>query len=361
MIRCFRPRFGDAEIENIKNSMDSGVLACGPLVREFERRFGSVSLKKFNVGFNSASSAAFAIFAFLARKYGPCQIYAPSLSFSSPIWAARNCGHRVSFVDVSPENFSTCGEFISKAVEKHPPNALRKVIFPLLYGGISSIDLGSSQGNAITIVDGCHTVTPRVTSDYIFFSFHPVKPIGMGNGGMVSTDDEEAADFFTKFRDFGRTTRGESYDVIQTGFNCYMNDLNAAIGLGQLDIFKENLQTRKTITEFYNSRIDRDKYQIVSHIDAHGESSYYLYTVIAKTGERIDSLIRYMRANRIEVLIHYPLIHKLTYFRSERQEPLENSERVEGHFMNIPCHAAMSLEEAGRVGEVLNAYSSKSA
>jgi dTDP-4-amino-4,6-dideoxygalactose transaminase len=354
LIRCFRPRFGRAELERIKETLESGILASGPMVKEFENRFKTVSMKKFNIGFNSASSAAFAIFAYLERKYGQCQIYAPSLSFSSPIWAARTCGHRITFVDVSLESFSTSGELISRAIDKNPPNGRRTVILPLLYGGISSIDLGNLKDQAISVVDSCHTVNPRMDSDHIFFSFHPVKPISMGNGGMVSTDDADAADFFSKFRNFGRTPRGESYDVTQTGFNYYMNDLNAAVGLGQMEIFKENLQRRKAITEFYNSRINRDKYQLVSHVDSRGESSYYLYTLITKSMERVDELIAYLRRNGIEALIHYPLIHKLTYFRSEPQ--LENSEKVDRRFTNIPCHAAMTLKDAGKVVDALNAY-----
>ncbi len=336
--------------------MATGILASGPLVKEFENRFKTISMKKFNIGFNSASSAAFAVFAYLERKHGPCQIYAPSLSFSSPIWAARSCGHRISFVDISLESFSISEEFVSRAIDKHPPNGQKTVIFPLLYGGISSIDLGNLAEKAITVVDSCHTVNPRMDSDYIFFSFHPVKPISMGNGGMVSTDDADAADFFSKFRNFGRTPRGESYDVTQTGFNYYMNDLNAAVGLGQMEVFKENLQRRKATTEFYNSKINRDKYQLVNHVDSRGESSYYLYTLILKSMKRIDELIAYLRRNSIEALIHYPLIHKLTYFRSESQVYLENSEKVDGRFINIPCHAAMTLEDAGRVVDALNAY-----
>jgi perosamine synthetase len=357
LIRCFRPRFTGNELDRLKKCLDSGTLACGPLVAEFEEKWKSMSRKKFNIGFNSGSAASLAIFTFLSTKYGPCDVYAPSLSFSSPIWAARDCGHNIFFVDIFLQNFSTSGELIEKAIASSSSRPRKKkVIFPLLYGGIPRIDVGKSTDDAVLVVDACHTPTPSISSDYIFFSFHPVKPIGMGNGGMVSTDDEEAAQFFLKFRDFGRMHLDASYDVVQTGFNCYMNDLNAAIGLAQLDSYDENLRRRRSIAEFYDQHIDRERYQIPSHTDSSGKASYYLYTVVARNGKNVNGLIRHMESRGIEVSIHYPLIHKLSYFRTEPQVRLDTSEAVEGRFINIPCHSSMSVEDAKEVADSLNSY-----
>lgn len=345
------------ELERLKKCLDSGTLACGPLVAEFEEKWRSLSRKKYNVGFSSGSSASLAIFTFLRTKHGPCDVYAPSLSFSSPIWAARGCGHNILFADISLQSLSTSHEFIETALassRSDPPR--KKVIFPLLYGGIPRIDVGKSTDDAILVADACHTPTPSMDSDYIFFSFHPVKPIGMGNGGMVSTDDEEAAQFFLKFRDFGRMHLDASYDVVQTGFNCYMNDLNAALGLAQLDSYEENLRRRRSVAEFYNQHLDRERYQIPDHTDLGGKASYYLYTVITRNSKNVDGLIRHMESRDIEVSIHYPLIHKLSYFRTEPPVRLENSEAIEGRFINIPCHASMSPDDAKTIVDSLNSY-----
>jgi dTDP-4-amino-4,6-dideoxygalactose transaminase len=344
-------------LENLGKCLDSGILASGPMVKEFEAKWKAISVKKFNVGFNSGSSAAAAIFAFLKEKYGPCEVYAPSLSFSSPVWAAKQCGHEIGFVDVSTKNFCTSRQFIDKAMAPHASSSRKRVVFPLLYGGISSIDVQEPSEETIIVVDSCHTVNPRIESDYIFFSFHPVKPVAMANGGLVSTDDEAAAEYFLRFRNFGRSFTDVSYDVVQPGFNSYMNDLNAAIGLAQLDHYEQNIERRKKIAKLYDETIDQEKYDIVQHIDPEGRSSYYLYTIVAKELKRVDRLVHYLRSEGIETLIHYPLIHKLTYFRTEGQPVLENSERVEGRFLNIPCHASMTPEDAKFVAEAVNSYS----
>jgi UDP-4-amino-4,6-dideoxy-L-N-acetyl-beta-L-altrosamine transaminase len=211
--------------------------------------------------------------------------------------------------------------------------------------------------DAAFIVDSSHTVNPTMSCDFIFFSFHPVKPIAMGNGGVAATDDKAAAEFFRRFRNFGRVPLGISYDVVQTGFNFYMNDLNAAIGLGQLDVYKENMERRKAIAEIYNKIIDREKYDIVRHTDARGESSYYLYTVVTKHSKNVAGLMSFLRAKEIEAIIHYPLIHKLSFFSKQMpRSNLRNSEQVENRFINIPCHAAMEARDAEFVAVRLNEY-----
>ena len=357
MIQCFRPRFHGDELENLSKCLDSGVLASGPMVKEFEAKWKAISGKKFNVGFNSGSSAAAAIFAFLKEKYGSCEVYAPALSFSSPIWGAKQCGHEVRYVDVSTTNFCTSRKLINEMMASHAKSGRKRVVFPLLYGGISSIDLQKPSEDTTVVLDSAHCVNPAIKSDYIFFSFHPVKPVAMANGGMVSTDDEDASRYLLRFKNFGRSFTDVSYDVVQPGFNFYMNDLNAAIGLAQLDYYEENIERRKNITKLYDDAIDQKKYEVVHHTDPEGRSSYYLYTIIARELKQVDRLIQYLRAKGIETLIHYPLIHKLTHFKIERQPVLENSERVEGRFLNIPCHASMTLEDAGFVAEAVNSYS----
>ena len=357
MIRCFQPHFFGKEIENIKNCLESGILACGPLVKEFEKKFEEISKKKYNVGFNNGSAAAFAIFTYLKLKYGSCDVYAPSLSFSSPVWAAMECEHATKYVDISTKNFAISQETLEETYSKYSKDKRRKIVFPCLYGGISRLDIRKNDEDSIMVVDASHTVNPDMDSDFIFFSFHPVKPICMGNGGMVSTDDKEAFEFLMRYRNFGRAKVDYSYDVIQTGFNFYMNDLNAAIGLGQLGCYLGNLNVRKSITEFYNKNIDAEKYQIVDHIDSNGNSSYYFYTIILKRGKNINKLIEYMKTKKIETLVHYPLIHKLSFFKPEEEITLKNSEDVEGRFINIPCHASMKLDDAKIVMEALNNFS----
>jgi dTDP-4-amino-4,6-dideoxygalactose transaminase len=179
----------------------------------------------------------------------------------------------------------------------------------------------------------------------------------MGNGGIAATDDTEAAEFFRRFRNFGRVPLGISYDVVQTGFNFYMNDLNAAIGLGQLEVYKENMERRKVIAEIYNKTIDKEKYDIVRQVDSRGESSYYLYTVVTKHSKDVAGLMSFLRGKGIEAIVHYPLVHKLSFFSTQMPlSNLKNSEQVENRFINIPCHAAMKARDTEFVAETLNEY-----
>ena len=309
-MKVFESKFTKEEINPISKVIKTGQLGFGSNVLEFETQFQSFSNKKHNIATNSASAAAFIIFAYLKEKYGVCDVYTPSLGFTSPAWAAKHFGHNIIWVDINDNLLFDCRDYLNKRREENQP-----VVMPILYGGVSNIDNWDLEGDEIVVVDSAHCVTPTIKYDFSFFSFHPYKPICSSDGGMISTDDSEATEYFRNYRNFGRQNINDSYDITQEGFKFYMNNLNATIALISLKKYNKDLKIRK------------DNYSKLDNVLSHdSNSSYYFATKLSDDANKFNQDHQLSR--------HYPLLHKTKYFGSKTRLP--NTELLHNKIINLP-------------------------
>ena len=321
-MKILETKFTKEELEFLNPILQKGELGFGSNVSLFETEFQSFSGKTHNVATNSASAAAFMIFAYLKEKYGVCDVYTPSLAFTSPAWAAKHFGHNIIWVDVDNTLLFDLDDYRDKRrirCERYTDGGIKPVLMPILYGGISNIKefntLSEDNYNEIVVVDSAHCVTPTIKSDFIFFSFHPYKPICSSDGGMISTDNKEASEWFRNYRNFGRQNVGDSYDIIQNGFKFYMNNLNASIALISLSKYYSDLKIRKE----NHSKLDN----VLPHDE---KSSYYMATKIDKNANQFNQDHNLAR--------HYPLLHKTKYFNSDIKLP--NTELLHPQIINLP-------------------------
>lgn len=322
-MKALKHTFSLTALNNISQIIQSGNMGFGPNVGIFENAFKHYSNKEYNIATNSASAAAFIIFAYLKEKYGECNVYTPSLTFSSPVWAAKHFGHSIIFVDINDELLFDCKDYLKKSeISLWRNNPGRKnVVMPVLYGGVSNIPNWELRGDEIVVVDAAHCPHPTIKSDFLFTSFHPTKPICSPDGGMLSTNIEEAAEYFKSYRNFGRQSINKSYDIIQEGFKFYMNDLSAIIALESFRIYDVNLLNRIKTFEFIQ---DKFKDRFLKHDP---NSSYYFATLITDEVEQIN--LKYGLA------VHYPLLHKTQYYKDCT---LPNTERLHLKIVNLPLY-----------------------
>ena len=326
-MKVFESKFKPEDLIEVNKIIQSGELGFGPNVSVFENEFSSYSNKKFNTATNSASASAFLIFAYLKEKFGPCDVYTPSLGFTSPAWAAQHHGHHLSFVDVDDNLLFDTQDYLNKRTSER-----QTVIMPVLYGGVSTLSLKGLIGDEVVVVDSAHCATPTVKSNFIFFSFHPYKPICSSDGGMISTDDEEASNFFNSYRNFGRSNNINGYDIKQNGFKFYMNNLNATIALKSLSLYSKNLEDRRSnfqklkheVADFHSPIFNQN---LLGHDDM---SSFYFATIIADS-KKVDQIKKIYPTST-----HYPLMHKTTFYKSDNC--LYNSERLYSKIVNVPLH-----------------------
>ena len=161
-------------------------LGFGPKSGQFEKQFAKISNKKYNIATNSAGTAAFMIFDYLYYLYGLCNVFVPSLSFTSPAWAAKQVGHNLVFVDVNSYLMFDFLSYKSYGADK------RNILMPMLYGGASDI-FPWNVTDEIVVTDCAHALECKLPSDFMFYSFHSQKCIKMSTGGVICTDDADAA------------------------------------------------------------------------------------------------------------------------------------------------------------------------
>ena len=330
-MNLFKTTLIKEDIDFISKVLQSGNLGYGPMVNKFQEEFAVYSKKKYNVATNSASAAAFMIFAYLKDKYGVCDVYTPSLGFISPVWAAKHFDHNLIFVDVDDNLLFDIDDYYKKRklrCERYSDGGITPVLMPILYGGVSNIPgFNDIKGgyNEIVVVDSAHCVTPTIESDFIFFSFHPFKPVAASDGGMISTENKEAVDYFNLYRNFGRENINGTYDVVSNGFKFYMNNLNAGIALTQLKRYKDNLNVRKQCHNIVDNL--KLKGRLLPHDN---KSSYYFDTLICDSNNIKELKDTYPTSK------HYPLIHKTKLINQKSNLP--NTERLHKLIINLPLY-----------------------
>tara|TARA_B100000073_G_scaffold348461_1_gene367469 strand:- start:287 stop:1357 length:1071 start_codon:yes stop_codon:yes gene_type:complete len=342
-ITCFEPDINQSDVEAVTNTVKSKILGFGPNVEAFEKEYAKFSRKKYNIGFNSASSAIYCLFQYLYETVGPCNVYTTAIGFVSPVFAAIKNGHQVRFVDVGKDLLLSPEDALVKFQDNGRPN----VVMPVLYGGVSTISGFEEKMKGkkfILVLDSAHCISPTLNYDYAFYSFHPVKPICMSNGGLLATDHQPSSEYLTSGRNFGREVKGDTYDLVQSGFNFYMNNLNASLGLSQINRCLSNVQKRKQNFEFLRDNIpsclgaftDHDKF-----------SSYYLSTFILKDDNTSAILRKYLTRNGIQSSFHYPFLHKTKYYKTDIQLPYTDS--LEDKIINLPIHQNLEQQDLEKI------------
>jgi dTDP-4-amino-4,6-dideoxygalactose transaminase len=318
-MRVFESSFTDAELSPIIDVIKKGEIGFGPNVSVLETEFKKYSNCRYNIATNSASASAFMIFAYLQEKYGVCDVYTPSLAFASPAWAAKHFRHNLIFVEVNNELLFDCEDYKRKRQETKN----KKVVMPILYGGVSTIDDWNLFGDEIVVTDSAHCTTPAIPSDFYFFSFHPYKAICTSDGGMISTSDEEASKYFQSYRNFGRENIDGTYNITQDGFKFYMNNLNATLGLISLKKQDDLKKIRKENYLKFKNILPHDK-----------NSSYYFATRLCNNA---NDLIKEYNLSR-----HYPLLHKTKYFQTKSRTRLPRTCQLHSQIINLPLHRTIN-------------------
>lgn len=337
-MNLFETSFTEQEIQPVIEVLKSGKIGFGSNVVQLENKFSKYSNKKYNIATNSASASAFMIFHFLKEKYGTCDVYTPSLGFISPVWAAKHFGHNICFVDVGTDLLFDSRHY--KYLREKSDSQNKTVLMPVLYGGVSDIPSWKIYGDEVVVVDSAHNVTSNLDCDFIFFSFHPYKPVCTSDGGIISTSHKKAADYFNSYRNFGRLNLDGTYDIVQEGFKFYMNNLNATIGLVSLAKYEKNLSIRKNNYLYLQDKINNNSRLIDHDID----SSYYFATAITQNSKQKMDLLNLVKL--------YPLIHKTKHFSQDIS--LKNTELMYNNFCNLPLHCNLAKEDLDFIVEVIN-------
>lgn len=361
--------FDEAEAAAVKEVVESRWLTQGPRTAELEEAFAAFTGARYAVAVANCTAALH--LSLMAVGIGPGdRVVVPSMSFVATANAVLHAGGEPVFADI----VSVDRPFVDPArVEEHL-RAGAKAVVAMHYGGhpcgaTALRELADRHGVPL-VEDAAHAPGAREGDRSAgtigragCFSFFSNKNLATGEGGMVVTDDEEAAELLRRIRSHGMTTltwdrhRGHarSYDVTALGYNFRFDELRAALGLVQLGKLESMNRRRREISARYRERLaGADDVRVVwgdGDLDA---SACHLMAVLLPDREARDAAVEALAAKRIQTSIHYPPIHLFSFYRERGAEvSLPVTEEFADRELTLPLYPGLKDEEVDLVVDAL--------
>ena len=355
-----RQSINEDDIKAVEEVLKSDFLTTGPKIAEFERKFADYVGAKYAVAVSNGTAALH--IACMAAGIGEGdEVITTTITFAASANCALYCGATPVFADIDPVTYNISPESVESCVTERT-----KAIIPVHYTGqacdMDAIHKIADRYNLIVIEDAAHAVGAEYKgkkigslSDMTEFSFHPVKHITCGEGGIVTTNREDLYEKLKLFRTHG-ITREEKflhkvdgpwyYEQIDLGYNYRITDIQAALGISQLGRIDKFLEKRKKIAAKYDEAFrDFDGIEIPKQAE-YSNSAYHLYVIKVDKSIR-KALFEYLRANNIGVNVHYIPVYTFPYYREHGYENVkcENAEKLYESIISIPIYYDLSDEE----------------
>lgn len=356
------------DIQAVVDVLKSDFLTTGPKIAEFEQTVADYVGAKYAVAISNGTSALHA--ACFAAGIGPGdEVITTPLTFAASANCVLYCGGTAVFADVDPKTYNIDPEDIRRKIT----DRTKAIIAVHLAGQPCDMDAIHSiahEYGLIVIEDGAHALGSVYKgkkvgslSDMTTFSFHPVKPITTGEGGMIVTDNEEFYKKMALFRSHGITrddsmmTRNDGpwfYQQFDLGYNYRITDIQCALGCSQMKKLDRFLARRKEIVARYNEAFADCDNIITPYQLSDTESGWHLYIVQVKNCDR-RQVFEAMREKGIGVNVHYIPVYMHPYYQEHGYENVHcaNAEEIYSHIISLPLYPGLTSEQQDYVIDTL--------
>ncbi len=381
MIPYGRQDISDADIQAVVDVLRSDNLTQGPAVPAFEKSVADYCGAQHAIAVNSATSALH--IACLALDVGPNDVvWTSPITFVASANCALYCGARIDFVDIDPCTYNMSVEILAeKLAHAEKLGNLPKVVIPVHLCGqpcdMAGIHALSLQYNFKIIEDASHAIGGKYCgepigncrySDITIFSFHPVKIITAGEGGMALTNDTQLAKRMKMLRSHGITSDAADmipqaseelwfYQQIALGFNYRMTDIHAALGLSQMQRLDEFVAKRHAIAKRYEPLLS-DLPVITPWQHADSYSGMHLYVIrlkLAEIGKTHRQVFEGMRAAGIGVNLHYIPVPRQPYYKGLGFKPgyCPEAEQYYAEAISLPMYPGLMTKDLETISNSL--------
>lgn len=364
------------DLEAVQNTLLADFLTQGPKVEEFEKRFSSYVGSKYAVAVSNATAGLHLSVLALGLKKNERVITTP-ITFAATANCIRYAGGEVWFADIDPETYLLDINSVRKLIESKPKGFFKGII-PVDFAGLP-VDLElyrnlANEHDLWLIEDACHAPGGSFIdskglenkcgngayADLSVFSFHPVKHIACGEGGMVTTNSEELYQKLIRLRSHGITKENMSqndgpwfYEMQELGFNYRLTDIQSALGISQLLKNNKGVERRNEIAEKYKNAFKGNlKYQSLpeGNLNAH-------HLFVVESEERKD-LYDFLREKGILAQIHYIPVHTLPYYKEigYQGSDLKFAEKYYERCISLPMFPSLTDEEQDYVIECVTSF-----
>ncbi len=357
------------DIDAVVEVLKSDFLTQGPCVPKFEKKVSEYCGAKYAVATNSSTSSLHLACLALGLKTGDW-LWTSSITFVASANCGLYCGAKVDFVDIDPTTYNLCVKALKKKLVKAKElGLLPKIVVPVHLSGQSCdmkaiYELSKEYGFKI-IEDASHAIGGKYLnkpignceySDITVFSFHPVKIITTGEGGIALTNNSVLSDKMSLLHSHGITRDSKKmthepdgewyYQQINLGFNYRMTDIQAALGVSQLDRLDKYVSRRHELASRYNNFL-KDFPLVIpyQHIDTY--SSFHLYIIRLKDEKKHKKVFEYLRKKNVFVNLHYIPVHTHPHYQKTNVEftHLNHSEQYYKDAISLPLYPAMTEQQ----------------
>ena len=360
------------DIAAVTAVLRSDWLTQGPMIERFEQAVARRCEAAYGVAVCNATAALH--LACLALDLGPGDLlWTSPNTFVASANCARYCGAEVDFVDIDPLTLNlSVTALAAKLEDAERAGCLPKILVPVAFAG-QSCDMAAIQRLARrygfkVIEDASHAIGARYAgrpvgcgeqADITVFSFHPVKIVTTGEGGLLTTNDAALAERLRRLRSHGITRdpalmqeQGQGawyYEQLELGFNYRMTDIQAALGVSQLERLEAFIACRQGLVERYRELLATLPVGLIGD-QAQAESAWHLFPIRVDEGRR-DQVFAGMRAAGIGVNLHYIPVHLQPYYQALgfQHGDFPKAERYYAQALSLPLYADLSDEQQDRV------------
>jgi UDP-4-amino-4,6-dideoxy-N-acetyl-beta-L-altrosamine transaminase len=374
-----RQFISDEDIQAVIETLQSDFLTQGPKIAEFENAFAKYVGSQYAVALANGTAALHLCAMALKVKPGQKVITTP-ITFAASANCIKYCGGDVVFADINTETYLLDIEEVQKLLRSEPKGTFAGII-PVDFAGrpvnMESFRNLADEYGCWIIEDACHAPGGFFRdsngnnqlcgngkfSDLAIFSFHPVKHIACGEGGMITTNNEELYKKLLLLRTHGITKDpsllrenhgGWYYEMQELGYNYRLTDFQAALGISQLKRADEGLARRREIAQVYFESF-RSNPKILSQsgvVQGHG---YHLYIIQV---EKRKELYDFLRSKNIFCQVHYIPVHLLPFYKSFgwKKGQFPNAEKYYEQCLSLPMFPSLLENELKYVIESINSF-----
>lgn len=371
-----RQEITQEDINAVVETLASDFLTQGPKVKEFENKFAEYVGAKYAVAVNNATSGLHLSVLALGLKSGERVITTP-ITFAASANCVRYAEGEVWFADIDPDTYLLSLEKTRELIESKPKGFFKGII-PVDFAGLpvnlEGFRVLANEHNLWMIEDACHAPGGFFTdsngnkqmcgngnyADIGVFSFHPVKHIACGEGGMVTTNSEALYKKISLLRTHGITKDnmeenhgGWYYEMQELGFNYRLTDIQSALGITQLAKNELGIKRRNEIAKRYKDAFKgKLKYQSLTDgmLNAH-----HLFVIEVKDRK---GLYDFLKTNNVFAQIHYIPVHMLPYYKKigYGSADLKNAEKYYSRCISLPMYPSLTDDEQTFVIEKVLSY-----
>ena len=368
-----RQWINDDDIEEVVKVLKSDWLSQGPMIEHFENSIAEYVGAKYAVVFSNGTAALHAAMHAAGLKVGDKGLTTP-MTFAATSNSMLYVGAEPVFADITHE---TCCLDPVEAEKKMTSDV--KVIVPVSFAAYP-VDIGAfrkiaDKWGAVLIEDGCQAlgserngVKVGCEADMTVFSFHPVKAITTGEGGMVTTNNPKYAQIMKLFRTHGITKNPDDFEYAENassgwygemqilGYNYRLTDFQCVLGLSQLKRLPEFIERRRELAALYFKKLEgTPRLKLQPYHEGH---AWHLFIIFVEPDRRLG-LFNHLKENGIGAQVHYVPVHLQPYYRKKfgyKEGMFPKAEQMYRSEISIPIFPAMSNSDVDRVAGLIKDY-----